>query len=99
VSWTWPPADAKTLPIGSYRYRFGWRDGAGERYWLPDRSLEVIRRVMQRTLTFERQSAAPWPSAARPILILDHDRGQRQPPARGEHDSSSAGDESPRSGN
>jgi hypothetical protein len=79
VSWDWLADGGEAVQVGAYLYRFGWRDSAGERYWLPERQLEVTRRVMQRTLTFERQATPTLPRTARPILILDHDRGQRKP--------------------
>jgi len=77
VRWDWRDDTQNVVPAGSYRYRLGWRDRDGKRYWSPERSLEVTRHVMQRTLTFTRQPTGTLPTGTLPpVLILDRDHGR-----------------------
>jgi len=97
VRWDWRDDAGVVVPVGSYRYRLGWRDGGGQQYWSPERSLAVTRRVMQRTLTFERQPVGTLPTSTQPsVLILDRDRGPSPPvppPSEATDDSAAGGDE------
>jgi hypothetical protein len=81
LRWDWRDESGRAVPGGAYRYRLGWQDGDGQRWRTPDRTLEVVRRVMQRTLTFERMPVGDLPAGTQPpLLILDGDR-EPAPPA------------------
>jgi hypothetical protein len=70
VDWDWRDKIGRRVREAAVTYRWGWTEADGGTYTTPERSLQVVWEIRQRTLRFGREIAPADRAVLRPRLLL-----------------------------